>query len=61
MSLCDLHICVGDYHSCQGMTVQLLAGMKSSNISEADFYSLVGSLLNTWDIQTVGCFQEDTC
>lgn len=54
-------MCGRQYLSCQGMTVQLPAGKKKSNISQADFYSLVGSLLNTWDIQTVNCFQEDIC
>lgn len=61
MSLCDLHMCGRQYHSCQGMTAQLLAGKKKPNISKADFYSLVGPLLNTWDTQTVDCFQEDIC
>lgn len=43
------YMCGRQHHGCQGMTVQLLAGKRSS-ISEADFYSLVGSLLNAWDI-----------
>lgn len=42
------------------MTVSLPAG-KKLNISEADIYSLVGFLLNTWDVQTVDNFQEDNC
>lgn len=58
MSLCDLHTCVGDQLSCQGMTVQLPAGKEKSNIAQADYYSLLGSLLSTWDIQAVSGFQE---